>query len=225
MRNKKWGLWALIGVAVLLVAVLVFIRVNEKNSQKAEFPDLEQVEAGQVPDRFDEANQPYMGNPEAAVKIVEFADYKCPACKQWTQEIFPKIKSEYLDTGKAVYYYVDFPFLAPDSTLAALAGETLYQQDQEYFWAYYDLMMENQGNKETAWANKKFIMNLIKENISGVDMKKFEQDLDDRKYIANIKRDLLIGEKQGVDGTPFVFVNGQAVDDISWEGMQAAIGQ
>ncbi|GGG12073.1 DsbA family protein [Paenibacillus aceti] len=225
MRNKKWGLWLLAAAAVILIVVLVLIRINGNNSQKAEFPDLEQVEAGQVPEGFDEANQPYIGNPDAAIKIVEFADYKCPACKRWVEEVFSKIKSEYLDTGKAVYYYVDFPFLAPDSTLAALAGETLYQQDQQYFWTYYDLMMEKQGSKDSAWANKKFIMNLVKENIPGVDLKQFEQDLDERKYIANIKRDLLIGENQGVDGTPFVFVNGQAVDDISWEGIQAAIEQ
>lgn len=222
-KNNTVWFWWLAGIAVAMIAVLLVINLTEKSDKDAGYPDLEQVEVSEIPQGFDEEHQPYIGEPGASIQIVEFSDYKCPACKRWKDEVLSKVKEEYLDTGKAVYYYVDFPFLAPDSTLAALAGETLYQQNQAFFWTYFDLMMEHQGKKDDAWANKDFIMKLIKNNIPEADMKRFEQDLDSRKYIANVKKDLLIGENHHVDGTPTVFVNGEAVEDISYQGLKAVL--
>ncbi|WP_410769320.1 thioredoxin domain-containing protein [Fontibacillus sp. BL9] len=223
MKKKKSGIWWLCGVAVVLIGILLVINFSGQGNKAESYPDLEKVEAGTVPDGFDEENQPYLGNPEAQVKIVEFSDYKCPACKRWKDQVLTQLKQDYLDTGEAVFYYVDMPFLAPDSTLAALAGETLYQQNQDFFWTYIDLMMEQQGKKDEAWANKEFIMKLVKDNIPEADLKRFERELDEETYIANVKKDFLIAENHGVDGTPTVFVNGQAVEDISFEGIKAAI--
>ncbi len=223
MKRKNKGIWWLCGIALVLVGILLVINFTEQSDQTAIYPDLEKVDAGMVPDDFDFEHQPYLGDPNAPVKIVEFADYKCPACKRWKDQVLSELEKEYLDTGKAVLYYVDLPFLAPDSNLAALAGESLYQQNQELFWAYFDLMMAHQGNKEEAWANKDFIMKLVEENIPDADLKRFEQDLDDQKYIANVKKDYMIAKNHQVDGTPTVFINGQAVEDISFEGIQAVI--
>lgn len=220
MNGKKIGFWLVCGIALVLVGGCM-----EQGNGAASSPDLEQahVETNAVPEGFDLEHQPYIGEPNAQVKIVEFSDYKCPACKRWKDEVLTKLKMEYLDTGAAVFYYVDFPFLAPDSNFAALAGESLYQQNQEFFWAYFDLMMEHQGAKDEAWANKDFIMKLVKENIPDVDMKTFEQDLEERKYIENVKRDFMIGENHQVGGTPTIFINGQAVEDISFEGIRTVI--
>ncbi|RCX21386.1 protein-disulfide isomerase [Fontibacillus phaseoli] len=223
MKKKHFGIWWLCGIAVVLIGILLVINLSGQGNKAESYPDLEKVDAGAVPDGFDEENQPYLGNPEAPVKIVEFSDYKCPACKQWKDQVLTELKREYLDAGKAAFYYVDMPFLAPDSTLAALAGETLYQQNHDFFWPYFDLMMEQQGKKDDAWANKGFIMKLVKDNIPDVDLKRFERELDEEIYIANVKRDFLIAENHKVDGTPTVFVNGQNVEDISFEGIKAAI--
>lgn len=225
MNRKRTGIWWVCGIALLLAGIWLILTLIDPGDRAASYPDLEQVQVdvGSVPDGFDLENQPYMGEPDAPVIIVEFADYKCPACKRWKDEVLTEIKKEYLDTGKAVFYYVDLPFLAPDSNLAALAGESLYQQKQEFFWTYFDLMMAHQGPKDEVWANKDFIMKLVKENIPDVNMKTFEQDLDKRKYIANVKRDFIIGENHQVDGTPSVFINGQAAEDISFEGITSII--
>lgn len=218
-NNAKWGVIGFTALAVLLAGVLLIINFQ----QRAVYPDLEKVSVSELPQGFDEANQPYLGDPSAKIQIVEFADYKCPACKRWTEGVFAKLKEEYIDTGKAVFYYVDFPFLAPDSTMAALAGETLYQQNQDYFWKYHELMTERQGAKKDTWATKKFVMDLVKNDIPEADLKRFEEELDSQKYLSHVKEDLLIGQKHGVDGTPTVFINGSAVEDASYEGLKAAL--
>lgn len=221
-NNQKLGLVTLAVIAVLALGVLVYSSLQSK-SAKVEFPDFNQVAVQLDLEGFNEAEQPYIGNKDAPITIVEFSDYKCPACKRWNEEVLPELKREYLDTGKAVLYYVDYPFLAPDSNLAALAGETLYQQNQEYFWTYHHKMSELQGKKDDTWATKAFILDLVHTYIPEADIKKFEQDLDNQTYSANVKKDLMIVEHYQVRGTPTVFVNGNEVEDASIVGIQAAI--
>lgn len=218
-NSTKWGVIGFVALAVLLAGILLIINFQ----QRTEYPDLEKVKVSKVPQGFNEGNQPYLGDPNAKIQIMEFADYKCPACKRWTEDVFPRLKEEYIDTGKAVFYYVDFPFLAPDSNMAALAGETLYQQNPAYFWKYHELMTERQGEKKDTWATKKFVMDLVKNDIPGADLKRFEKDLDSQKYIENVKEDLLIGQKYGVNGTPTVYINGNAVEDASYENLKVML--
>lgn len=224
MNNRRGGIGWFLGIAVILLGILLAVNhLSQDKKAAGGFDDgITAEKAG-----FDDFNlnyQPYIGDPDADIQIVEFADYKCPACKRWKDEVLPELKREYLDTGKAVYYYIDMPFLAPDSTLAALAGETLYQQDQDLFWTYFDLMMKRQGDKRDEWANRDFIVRLVQENIQGADLERFIKELDDRKYAANIEMDIGIAENYAVDGTPTVFVNGVMAEDASFAGIQDAIG-
>lgn len=225
MRNKKWSSYLLLVAVVIVVLLIGFLIVNKSTNdkEKAEVNSPENTLTEQTLIGFEPAKQPYIGDPNAPVVIVEFADYKCPFCKQWTEEVVPELQKEYLDSGKAVLYYIDLPFLAPDSTLAALAGETLYQQSGDYFWTYYKAMMKDQGDHAETWATKEFIMDLVLENIPGVDIKQFEEDLDSQKYIENVNNDIKIADDSKVDGAPTVFVNGIMVEDISFEGIKAVI--
>ncbi|WP_054956420.1 DsbA family protein [Paenibacillus dakarensis] len=214
--------WAAIITGFIIVAVIsALIMMNNKEGM--EYPDLDQVQAGEVPEGFDVQNQPVLGDLNAPIQIVEFSDYKCPFCKEWTEEVFPKLKTEYIDTGKANFVYVDMAFLAPDSVLAALAGETLYQMNPEYFWKYHQLMTERQGDKHQEWATYSFITNLVKDEMPEVPLEQFKADLKSEKYIKHIKRDLDISDKQGVNGTPTVFVNGVKFEEPTFEDLKAFI--
>ena len=57
-----------------------------------------------------------LGNANAPVTIVEYADYQCPFCTRFFSQIQPAIKSQYIDTGKAKMIFRDFPFLGPESS-------------------------------------------------------------------------------------------------------------
>jgi protein-disulfide isomerase len=54
-----------------------------------------------------------LGDPKAPVKLEEFASLSCPHCAEFTKDTFEKIKSEYIDTGKVFYTFIDFPLNAP----------------------------------------------------------------------------------------------------------------
>lgn len=220
--KQKVGYITLAIIAVLAVGILIYT-ANAGKSSRVAYPDLDKLTIDFTPSDFNENEQPYIGDPAAPVKIVEFSDYKCPACKRWNELVLPELKSQYIDTGLAVLYYIDYPFLAPDSNLAALAGESLYQQNQEWFWTYYDKISELQGKKADTWATPEFIMNLVETYIPEADVDLLKKDLEKQTYVENIKKDILIGEFFGVGGTPTVFVNGTMLEDASFESIQRAV--
>jgi len=49
------------------------------------------------------------GNLKAKVTVIEYASLTCPHCAHFMQEEYPKLKKEYIDTGKIKFIYRDFP--------------------------------------------------------------------------------------------------------------------
>src|SRR3989344_683479 len=98
-----------------------------------------------------------LGNPDAKAAIVEFGDYQCPFCGRFLSEVEPKIRDEYIKTGKVKMVYRDFAFLGPESQGAALASQCAAEQGK--FWAYHDALYqaevadgkEHNGNLSSAF--------------------------------------------------------------------------
>ncbi|HEC14544.1 MAG TPA: DsbA family protein, partial [Rhodospirillales bacterium] len=68
----------------------------------------------------DALSEKVMGNPNAPVTIIEYASLSCSHCKAFHRDSLPKIKKEYIDTGKVKLIYRDFPLGS-----LALAGSML----------------------------------------------------------------------------------------------------
>src|SRR5579884_757532 len=50
-------------------------------------------------------NLPTLGNKNAKVLVVEFADYQCPFCEQFFSQSYPQLKADYIDTGKIQFAF------------------------------------------------------------------------------------------------------------------------
>jgi len=151
---------------------------------------------------------PPLGNPEAPVKIIEFADFQCFFCKKFYMESFRSIKEDYINKGLAVLYYRDFIILGPESTQASLASKCAREQNK--YWAYVDLLYENQGLENSGAFNKE---NLIKfaEKLN-LDKNKFEKCLNEGKYIKEIEEDTKAALKLGARGTPYIIINNDKIE-------------
>src|SRR5581483_2465566 len=60
-----------------------------------------------------------LGKSNAKVKIVEFADLRCPFCKSFHDNVLPQIQKTYINTGKVELFFRHFAFLGPASIVAA----------------------------------------------------------------------------------------------------------
>lgn len=86
---------------------------------------------------------PVMGNPNAKVTYIEFADFQCPFCKQFFTQTEQQIINDYVKTGKVKFVFRNFAFLGADSNTSA---EGAYcANDQGKFWDYHNFLYSHQA--------------------------------------------------------------------------------
>ena len=142
---------------------------------------------------------PTKGPANAPVTIVEFADFECPYCG----ELFPtlqKIESEYKDSVSVVYYQFPLVSIHPHAQKAAEAS--LCANEQGKFWQFHDAMFKDQQNLDVDNLKKKA-------SLLSLDVAAFSNCLDNDKYFAEIRSDVVEGANNGISGTPAMFINGR----------------
>jgi protein-disulfide isomerase len=75
-------------------------------------------------------NTAFIGDKDAQVVIVEFSDFQCPFCRAFYTETLPQIEREYLETGKAVLIYKEYPLTSihPGAVHYGLAAKCAQEQ-------------------------------------------------------------------------------------------------
>lgn len=157
-------------------------------------------------------DQPYKGNANAEVTIIEFTDFQCPSCAQ----LHPVIERLVSEFGNRVRLVVrDFPLSQhADAPKAAEAAEAAREQGK--YWEYVALLFRNQSALE---------VNKLKQYASelGLDRARFDAALDSSKFAGKVERDVTEGQRFGVNGTPTFYINGKRASERSYEGLKVAI--
>lgn len=159
------------------------------------------------------SDQPVIGDPNAPVTVVEFGDYKCPACKNFHDTVYPLLKKDYIDTGKVKMVFRNFQFLGEDSITAGMIGRSIYKQKPEAFWKYYDLIYQNQQEETAVWATPEFILPLVEKHIPEVDTNQISKELKEKTYEQDVIKDNQYAQSLQLSSVPSVFVNGVEIDD------------
>ena len=97
------------------------------------------------------------------------------------------------------------------AAIAALAASK-----QGKFWELHDQLYENYNRLSDQKIRE------IAQQV-GLDMEKFDKDMNDPKLKAMVERDFQEGARAGVRGIPTIFVNGRQLKNRSFQGFQAAI--
>jgi len=162
---------------------------------------------------FQYAAQPSLGSDDAPIKIVEFADFKCPACKHFGENIMPQLQKDFIDTGKVQLFFTNYLVISPDgdSKTAAMAGEAVYQQKPEDFWKFYEAVFAAQEDEKTNWATSDRLVQIAKDANIAVDLDKLKKDIDDKTFAPQVDADEVIAGKLGVRSTPTLFMNGKEI--------------
>jgi protein-disulfide isomerase len=210
-RKKRlgYGLAVFLGVAFLVAVGSHFVSVEESPTQTSS--------------QFDIENQPVLGAEDAPVTVVEFGDYRCPFCKQFETNVVPRLKTNYIETGKVKLVFINFPFLGPGSTEAAIASECVLEQNETAFWSFHHALYRNQGDESEQWVTTDLLLNIAKENTEGVDVQRLKQCIRGRETQSAVAADRSTAQANGVDSTPTVFVNDQQVQNRDYNGLTAII--
>jgi protein-disulfide isomerase len=148
-----------------------------------------------------------LGPADAAVTIVEYAAPTCPHCARFNKDVFPRIKSEYIDSGKVRYVFRDFPLNIKDLACTMLA-RNIARDDAAKYFAVVDIMFRQQ---EELVAKTSDTLRLIGRQ-AGLSVQAVEDCLKDQAMqdrIAAVQK--YAEDVLKVDGTPTFFINGQKI--------------
>jgi protein-disulfide isomerase len=156
-------------------------------------------------------DDPVLGDAGAAVTIIEFGDYQCPSCRMFWREVEPRLKKEYIDTGKVKLVFRDFPIVEihPEAIVAAMAAQCA--ADQGKYWPYHDKLFREQDDRGDGVVRFR-ISDLKKWGADlRLDASAFNQCIDSARHKDEIAKDHADGAGVGIQGTPMFFVNGRVI--------------
>ncbi len=166
-------------------------------------------------------DEPTMGASEAKIIIVEYSDFQCPYCKSAAVEVAPKILKEYEGKVKLVYKHFPLDNVHPWAREAAVASECAFEQGNERFWKFHDLVFEKQEELTKDNAKEKF--EVFAKDL-GLNTDKFKTCFDSPATAQKVSKDVSEAKSLGVSSTPTFFVNGFLVrGGASYERIKATI--
>jgi protein-disulfide isomerase len=142
------------------------------------------------------------GPADAPVTLVEYADYECPHC-QAAHPVLEELLRAHADRLRFVVRHFPVTSAHPRAAAAALAAEAAGRQGK--FWEMHARLFGNPGQLDPADL-RRHARDL------GLDLERFQDDLDDPRLAGKIQEHRRQGLRSGVNGTPTLFFNGARHD-------------
>ena len=162
-----------------------------------------------------------LGPANASVTITEFASMTCPHCAAFSEAVFPKIKSEYIDTGKVRYVFREFP-LDIKAAAGSMLARCIAKDDSGKYFAVVDMLFRQQND----WVVKNTTETLARiGKQAGLSQQAVEDCLKDQALLDKIAADQkFANEVLKVNSTPTFFINGEMVKGaVSFEDFDKLI--
>ncbi len=162
-----------------------------------------------------------IGVPDAKVQIIEYASFTCPHCARFHEEVFGKLKADYIDTGKVRFTYREVYFDRYGLWAAMMArcgGEMRY-------FGITDILFSTQGEWAASDDPAAVVANLKKiGRTAGMDDAALDACMKDgataEALVANFEKNFTA---DGVEGTPTFFINGVKHSNMGYDDLKALI--
>jgi protein-disulfide isomerase len=156
-----------------------------------------------------------LGPANATVTVTEYASMTCPHCAAFTETVFPKIKSEFIDSGKIRFVFREFP-LDIKAAAGSMLARCIAKDDSGKYFAVVDLLFKQQND----WVTKNTTETLTRiGKQAGLSQQAVEACLKDQALLDKIAADQkFASEVLKVNSTPTFFINGEMIKgDTSFE--------
>jgi protein-disulfide isomerase len=149
-----------------------------------------------------------LGPANAAVTITEFASMTCPHCAAFDKDVFPQIKTAFIDTGKVRYVFREFP-LDIKAAAGSMLARCIAKDDAGKYFTVIDLLFKQQND----WVAKNTTETLIRiGKQAGLSQQAVEDCLKDQALLDKIAADQkYAADVLKVNSTPTFFLNGEVI--------------
>jgi len=164
-----------------------------------------------------------IGNPDAKVELIEYASYTCSHCKNFHDNVYTKLKPEYIDTGKLHFVYREVYW----DRYALWAGLVARCGGEMRFFGIVDMIFE----KQREWATAKQPTEVVEKlrtigRTAGLSDDQMDACLKD----ADMAQSLVAWSEENskadkVEGTPTLYIDGQKYSNMSYTDLKAILDE
>ncbi|MFC5591478.1 DsbA family protein [Sporosarcina soli] len=216
-QNKNSKMKFAVVLTLMAVAILAAVVVFS-NKEESLPTDIEQI---------DITGQPLLGEKDAPVTVVEFGDFKCPACKAWGEMIYPQLVNDYIETGTVQFSFVNVLFHGKESTLGSIAAESVLERNADVYWDFHQALFDAQPaeNHDAQWITPERVLE-IAGGFPEIDQALLKEDMEQQTTLESVKHDEDLVREVGVSLTPTIVINGKMMEDpFDYEAIKTAIEQ
>ncbi len=200
-RAQQRNRWIWIGLIVVGALLVAFVLI---------YPQLKPIAAIQTADARTRpnVNRNSTGDPNAPIKLTEYADFQCPYCKEYWSSTEEQIVNTYVVPGKVFYTYrsagnwVSNNATGGTDTESRDSAEAAYcAADQNKFWQMHDALFTNVLGEADGISFTPRRLQAIAQSI-GLDMNAYNSCFNSQKYANDVNQDLTDAKAAGIEGTP-----------------------
>ncbi len=161
-----------------------------------------------------------MGDENAPAVLIEYASLSCPHCARFHSTMLPSIKQDWIDQGKLLYVYRDFPLNAPALWAAMVA---LCLKGEAYF-AFLDILYKQQ--KTWLQTEDPAVALFELSQLAGFDKERFEACIADEAVFNRLVTGIEYAEATyDISSTPTLILNGEKVQPRDYEELSGLIAE
>lgn len=170
----------------------------------AEQQEREAREALEALARRTEGDYTAIGEVDAPLVLIEYADYRCPFCGAFARETLPLLVDEYVDAGLLRVEWRDLPVFGEESFNGAVAARAAGEQGR--FWEFHAAVFANEDPGHQPLPRERLLE--LAAEVDVPDLAAFEAALDDPALIQAVAADAQEAQSLGIRSTP-TFIVGQ----------------
>ncbi|HEY9234547.1 MULTISPECIES: DsbA family protein [Phenylobacterium] len=165
-----------------------------------------------------------LGDPNAKVKMVEYASVTCSHCARFNQEVFPEFRKQYIDTGKVHYTFKEF--LTPPNEVAAAGFLVARCAGKDKYFSVIDAIFNAQQEMFTTGDMRGVLLRTAQS--AGMTEQQFNACITDEAALkalnARVERAIKV---DNITATPTFFINGKKVKEgeMTMADLQAAVAE
>ncbi|WP_424931250.1 DsbA family protein [Amaricoccus macauensis] len=155
------------------------------------------------------------GDPDAPVTIIEYASFTCPHCATFNEEVMPRLKADFIDTGKAKLIFREVYF----DRAGLWASMIARCAPKDRYFGLVDVLFERQSEWATAKTNEEFVENLYGiGRQAGLTNERMDACMSDQAYAeALVESYQKNAGADGIDSTPSFVINGEKYGNMNYE--------
>jgi protein-disulfide isomerase len=192
----------LLRAALLLISLTPHLPTGSAHGQTA---DADAARAAHASLLRSAAESRSKGASTAPVLVYEIADFQCPHCARFANDVFPRIDSSYVSTGRVQWVFVNLPMPTHMNAWVAAEAALCAGAVADQFWAMHHRLFETVAVWAVSAEPGQLFARYARE--AGVPADAYQACVANDRVAPLILQDVIFGSR--VSGTPTFIVDNE----------------